>query len=131
MKSSSLVPSNSDSNSHSNTDNNEDNNNDNNNVNINVVEEHNSNNNNSKTEEDSANEASSTAAEGTASTAAATVKLRCDFENATFPDVALDEEGNPIGVWSWPWNKMPLKSGSRCTARTFDGRGARCLRRVA
>ena len=124
---SSLLPSDSDSHSHSNTNSNEDNNNDNTNVDndVNVVEEHNSN--NSKTEEDSANKMLSIAAEETANTAAATTTAtdepRRDFENATFPGITLDEEGNPVGAWSWPWNEMPLKNGPRCSAKTFDARG--------
>ena len=52
-----------------------------------------------------------------------TVKLRRITEDATFADVTLDEEGNPIGAWSRPWHKTPLKSGLRRAAKTLDVRG--------
>ena len=82
---------------------------------------------NNKTEEDLVSKTLSAAERKTASAltvaTAATAKLRCNFKNATFADIALDEEGNPIGAWSWQWHKMPLKSGSGRTAKTFDAGG--------
>ena len=52
-----------------------------------------------------------------------------DFPNATFDDVTLDNNRNPIGVWDWPWNKTPPKSGPSSLAMTFDITGLQQTRK--
>ena len=79
-----------------------------------------------KMEEDLVSKTFSTTASNTEN--AASVKLLCTFENATFTDITLDKEGKPAGDWSWPWNKMPSKNGLRCVAGAFDVTGPQAKR---
>ena len=44
-------------------------------------------------------------------------------------DVTLDDKVKPTGVWSQSWSKMPLKSGLRCVAKTFDVTGLQAKRK--
>ena len=82
-----------------------------------------------KTEKDPVNKMLSTTAANDVGNISTSVELCQDFENATLMDVTLDDKVKPTGVWSQSWSKMPLKSGLRCVAKTFDVTGLQAKRK--